>query len=177
MNVRAALYCAALVVAFPLAGAAQGVRLGTTAFDTHSGILVTQFHVVRVQDARKVNRGNPRTGAATNVCPSFTNTLARDVTQVDFRFVYYDRQRNRAGEADLIRTGRFVAGATIDPDLENLTGLTDTKDCVLLPQHDPPIGIAIAFVKSATFADGSQWTTSGPAIVDHLGPPQPDATP
>jgi hypothetical protein len=177
---RRTLFLITLTLAF--ADAAQVLPLRITAFDTHSGILVTQFRFLRVRDDHHASfSGNTvvisSAGTATSACISFMNTLPRDVTQVDFHFVYYDRLRNHAGEADLIRTGTFAPNVAIDANFANRNYLEDTKDCVLLPAHDPPLALAVVFVKSATFADGSQWATSGPAIAAHLGPPRAAATP
>lgn len=175
-DVKATLFALLLIaLGTPLAAETQRMPLQITAFDTHSGIVVTHFSFLQVRNPHKATAqensiSGAHMGVATNACVSFTNTLPRNVTQVDFHFVFYDRSRDHAGDADLIRTGTFAPNAPIDVNLANRTGLEDTKDCILVPFHDPNVALAVVFVKSATFADGSQWVTSGPAIADHLGP-------
>lgn len=177
------LLLALLVIAFgaPLAaGAQQRLPLKITAYDTHSGIMVTHFSFLRVRDEHHGSfSGNTvvisSAGTATSACVSFVNTLQRNVAQVDFHFVFYDRLQNHAGDAELVRTGSFAPNTPIEVNFANRAGMEDTKDCVLLPPHDPPLALAIVFVKSAQFSDGSQWVTSGPAIADHLGPIAPNA--
>lgn len=175
------LLFALMVIALgpPLAASAQDkpqrVPLRITAYDTHSGIMVTQFRFLRVKDTHHASASGNMVvihsqGTATSACVSFVNTLPRDVTQVDFHFVFYDRLHNHAGDAELVRTGSFAPNTPIETNFSNLNGMEDTKDCVLLPFHDPPLALAVAFVKSATFADGSHWVTSGPAIAEHLDP-------
>lgn len=151
----------------------QRLPLKITAYDTHSGILVTHFRFLRVRDEHHGSfSGNTivvsSAGAATSACVSFVNTVQRIVTRVDFHFVFYDRLQNHAGDAELVRTGSFAPDTPIDANFANVNGMEDTKDCVLLPPHDPPLALAIVFVTSATFLDGSQWATSGPAIAEHL---------
>jgi hypothetical protein len=173
--VKATLLALVLIaLGTPLAAETQRMPLRITAFDTHSGIVVTRFSFLQVRNAHKATAqensiSGAHMGVATNACVSFMNTLPRNVTQVDFHFVFYDRQLDHAGDADLIRTGTFGPNVPIEVDYGNRNGLEDTKDCVLVPYHDPRLTRAVVFVKSATFADGSQWVTSGPAIADHLG--------
>jgi hypothetical protein len=171
------LLLAFMVIAFGLpeaAGAQQRLPLKITAYDTHSGIVVAQFRFLRVRDAHQGSvHGNTVViahGLATSACVSFVNTLPRTVTQVDFHFVFYDRLHDHAGDAELVRTGSFASNTPIEANFANRNGDEDTKDCVLLPHHDPPLALAVVFVKSATFADGSQWVTSGPVIAEHLDP-------
>jgi hypothetical protein len=172
---------ALLIAAFGFSQAAAAEQLTPhlplqiTDYDTHSGIAVTHFSFLQVRNSRRASpQENGAAGAhmavATNACVSFVNTLPRAVTQVDFHFVFYDGARNHAGDAELVRSGSFAPNAEIDFNPDNRTGQTDTTDCVLVPFHDPRVALAVVFVKSATFADGSHWFTSGPAIADHLDP-------
>jgi hypothetical protein len=150
-----------LALGVPVAAATQQrLPLRITAYDTHSGIMVTQFSFLRVRDAHQ--------GSVHGSTVVIAHGQA--TTQVDFHFVFYDRLHDHAGEAELVRTGSFTSNTPIEANFANVNGDEDTKDCVLLPRHDPPLALAIAFVKSATFADGSQWVTSGPAIAEHLDP-------
>lgn len=171
----AALFALAALGWPAVSSAQQRLPLRITAYDTHSGIMVTQFRFLRVKDTHHASAsGNTvvisSQGTAISACVSFENTLPRSVTQVDFHFVFYDRLRNHAGDAELVRTGSFTPNTPIEVNFANLNGMEDTKDCVLLPFHDPPLARAFVFVKSVTFADGSQWVTSGPAVAEHLEP-------
>jgi hypothetical protein len=173
---------ALLIVAFGFSQAtaaaqqqAQRLPLQITDYDTHSGITVTHFSFLQVRNSHRFTpQENGAAGAhmrvATNACVSFVNTLPRAVTQVDFHFVFYDSSRDHAGDAELVRSGSFAPNTQIDFDLANRTGQEDAKDCVLVPYHDPRVALAVVFVKSATFADGSHWFTSGPAVAEHLDP-------
>lgn len=173
--ILAALACGAVPGAVRAADAPQRLPLRITAYDTHSGILVTHFSFLQVRTHEPTGEIGHTfvtypTRVATNACVSFVNTLPRNVTAVDFHFVFYDRLHNHAGDADLVRSGSFAPNVPADVNFANRSGIEDAKDCVLLPRHDPPLALAIVFVKSATFADGSQWATSGPAVAEHLDP-------
>lgn len=173
--ILAALASAAAPGAVRAANAPKRVPLRITAFDTHSGILVTHFSFLQVQTREPTGEiGHTFVTypdrVTTSACVSFVNTLPRNVTAVDFHFVFYDRLHNHAGDAELVRSGSFAPNVPADVNFANRSGIEDPKDCVMLPRHDPPLELAVVFVKSATFADGSQWATSGPAIAEHLDP-------
>lgn len=172
-----ALVLSSALVAPGAAGAQERLPLRITAYDTHSGILVTHFSFLQVRNQGPADEhGNSfsmspmNRGTTTSACVSFVNTLPRNVTAVDFHFVFYDRLHNHAGDAELVRSGSFAPNVPADVNFANRSGIEDAKDCVMLPRHDPPLALAVVFVKSATFADGSQWATSGPAIAEHLDP-------
>jgi hypothetical protein len=103
-----------------------------------------------------------------SVCVSFENTDARTAKQITFHFVYYDTLNNHAGDTDLVRTGTFTHGSVIE-GVNAKTGLINEEDCVRLPYHQQGIALVVMFVTSVTYADNSVFTTSGPAVPEHLG--------
>ena len=108
----AALFALAALGWPAVSSAQQRLPLRITAYDTHSGIMVTQFRFLRVKDTHHASAsGNTvvisSQGTAISACVSFENTLPRSVTQVDFHFVFYDRLRNHAGDAELVAPARF----------------------------------------------------------------------
>ena len=143
----------------------RGARPTTIVFPTHSSIAI-----VHVSGHRLIRQHS--TEDAYFTCVGFRNTDAREATSVLLHFAFYNAADGRVAEADLTRTGHFSTGV----DIDDVPGHGELKieNCVQRPPLRAGVARTIVFVKSVTYADGSVWSTSGPAIPDHLGaPPMP----
>lgn len=169
---RAVRFTAAFLAVVCACAAAANAAVHFTAFDTHSGIRIVRF-------GTGFEWTNRTTEPATFSCVSFVNTDPRDVTAITFHFAAYDFAGNLAGDNYLERKGRFRQGVQIEA-INSKTHQFDRADCLLNPTIHDGLARVFVFVTAVTFADGTQWSTSGPAVPKVLGvddAPAPSASP
>jgi len=155
-----ALAAALLMLCAVPAATSDMLTIDGIAFDTHSAI-----RIVHLGAGRRMRKHS--TEPASFTCVSFRNTDPRAVQSVTFHFVDYDQDGNRVGENDLVRAGRFSTGDTIE-GINQKAHEFNQEDCSLNPSLETHLATVIVFVKALTFDDGSLWSTSGPAIPQHL---------
>jgi hypothetical protein len=155
--------------AFPCAVSADTTTTKITEVNTNSGIRATHFYFGHVHEhtARNPGDATPQVLQTRSACVSFENTDARTAEQITFHFVYYDTLNNHAGDTDLVRAGKFTQGTVIE-SVNAKTNLINDEDCVAIPYHQQGVALVVMFVTSVTYADNSVFTTSGPAIPEHL---------
>jgi hypothetical protein len=100
-------------------------------------------------------------------CVSFVNNDPRIATAITFHFVYFDNLGNRAGENELVRSGRFSQGTYIESTNVN-TGLGNLAECANVPYHDRNLTADLIYVKSVTYLDGTIWNAAGVVVPQHL---------
>jgi hypothetical protein len=161
------------ITAMLLAGATPRIQaaehspgnLRLAIFDTHSSVTITRIGIGTLA-------GRHTTEATDFTCVSFENQDPRPANRVTFHVAEYDRNRDLVLQSDLVRTGTFTQGATIE-GMNAAAQTFDANQCVQNPPRHVRVRLVVLFVKAITYTDGDVWGTSGPAIPEHFGTEPP----